>query len=35
MREAFPAMEYEQISRCAGLIMLRAGENRVSLQEDR
>ena len=35
MREAFPAMEYEQISHCAGLMMLRAGENRVSLQEDR
>ena len=35
MKEAFPAMEYEQISHCAGLMMLQAGENQVSLQENR
>ena len=35
MREAFPAMEYEQISHCAGLMMLQAGEKTVSLQENR
>ncbi len=35
MREAFPAMEYEQISHCAALMILQAGENQVSLQENR